>query len=255
MIKNIYNILPKSLKESSKEIYYNLFTQEKFSRTKDIYNTLFKNGITLHSKKPMYFIVNDIHKYEEFYTIKEGDVVIDAGANEGYLSIYYSKKVKENGAVFAFEPDSINILEMNNNIQLNAKTNNISIFKDLLWNINTELDFFEAGNVASSVHIKVDGAKKVKRNAITLNTFAKNENLKRLDFIKMDIEGAEIEALDGCVDVIKKYKPNFAIASYHIVNEEYTYKKVEEFFSEVSYPFKTVFYKDGEIITFAGENL
>ena len=71
----------------------------------------------------------------------------------------------------------------------------------------------------------------------------------------MDIEGAEIEALDGCIDTIKSLKPNFAIASYHIVNGEQTYIKVEKFFAKLNYPYKTVRFKSNEVITFAGLNL
>jgi hypothetical protein len=71
----------------------------------------------------------------------------------------------------------------------------------------------------------------------------------------MDIEGAEIEALDGCVETIRTLQPNFAIASYHVVNEEKTYIKVEAFFRQMKYPFKTVSFRGSEIITFAGPNL
>ncbi|WP_445454826.1 FkbM family methyltransferase [Flavobacterium sp. 25HG05S-40] len=95
----------------------------------------------------------------------------------------------------------------------------------------------------------------VKKQAVTLDSWAEKLQLPRLDFIKMDIEGAEIEALDGCVTVIQKYKPNFAIASYHIVNGQPTYIKVEEFFKKINYPFKTVTFRGKEIITFAGSNI
>ena len=71
----------------------------------------------------------------------------------------------------------------------------------------------------------------------------------------MDIEGSEIKALEGARNSISSLKPNFTIASYHIVENEPTYKKVEEFFTEMNYPYKTIFYDDGEIITYAGPTL
>ena len=71
----------------------------------------------------------------------------------------------------------------------------------------------------------------------------------------MDIEGAEIEALEGAVKTIEKHQPNFAIASYHLINGEQTYMALESFFKKINYPFKTVFFDDGEAITYAGNCL
>lgn len=253
LLKIIYRILPsKGLKESLKQVYFNTIRKEKFKRTNTAYQTIFAKEIDVFTKLPMYYVVNDISRYETFYTVKENDVVIDAGANHAYLSIYYGKKVGTNGKVYAFEPDAINIVEMEANIALNPTVENIKIQEELIWNENTKLEFFEAGSVSSSIHYKPENATAILKDAITIDSFQEREQLNRLDFIKMDIEGAEIEAMDGLVEVLEKFKPNFAIASYHWVNEEQTYKKVEAFFKAKNYPYKTVFYKDGEVITFAG---
>ncbi|MGH1387699.1 FkbM family methyltransferase [Kordia sp.] len=255
-LKNIYKLLPsKGLKESLKEVYFNQIRKEKFKRKNGNYSTTFGGNVEVATKLPMYYVVKDINRYETFYTVKKDDVVIDAGANHAYLSIYYGKKVGSAGKVFAFEPDKINVAEMEANIALNAGVENIQIQEELIWNENTKLEFFEAGTVSSSIHYKPENAKAILKDAITIDSFQKREQLERLDFVKMDIEGAEIEAMDGLVEVLEKFKPNFAIASYHWVNEEQTYKKVEAFFKEKNYPYKTVFYKDGEVITFAGNSV
>ncbi|AXG71342.1 methyltransferase FkbM domain protein [Kordia sp. SMS9] len=255
-LKNIYKILPTNgLKESLKEVYFNQVRKEKFKRKNGHYSAAFSGNIEVITKLPMYYVVKDISRYETFYTVKKDDVVIDAGANHANLSIYYGKKVGVGGKVFAFEPDKINIAEMEANISLNAGVENIHIQEELIWNENTKLEFFEAGSVSSSIHYKPENANAILKDAITIDAFQKRENLDRLDFIKMDIEGAEIEAMDGLVEVLEKFKPNFAIASYHWVNDEQTYKKIEAFFKEKNYPYKTVFYKDGEVITFAGTSV
>ncbi|MCF6212467.1 MAG: FkbM family methyltransferase [Flavobacteriaceae bacterium] len=207
----------------------------------------------MRTKGPMYFLVKDIKNYEQFYSIREGDIVLDGGANEGYLSIYYAKKVKSKGRVFAFEPDKMNVKVMKQNLKMNPSVDNIKIYEDLIWKENTNIEFYEAGTVASSVFYEPKKSKKVLKKAITIDSFCKNERLKKLDFIKMDIEGAEIEALIGATETLKRLKPNFVIASYHSVNGEITYKKLEIFFQKNNYPYKTVFYKDGEILTFAGK--
>ncbi|MBC8755128.1 FkbM family methyltransferase [Kordia sp. YSTF-M3] len=245
----------KGLKESLKQVYFNAIRKEKFKRTSKGYSTIFSGELEVVTKLPMYYVVKDINRYETFYTVKKDDIVIDAGANHAYLSIYYGKKVGASGKVFAFEPDAINIVEMEANIALNSSVKNIQIQEELIWNENTKLEFFEAGSVSSSIHYKPENATAILKDAITIDFFQKREQLDRLDFIKMDIEGAEIEAMDGLVEVLEKFKPNFAIASYHWVNEEQTYKKVEAFFKAKKYPYKTVFYKDGEVITFAGNSI
>lgn len=254
LLKTIYKILPsKALKESLKQVYFNTIRKEKFKRKNNTYQTIFTGKLGISTKLPMYYVVRDINRYERFYTVKENDVVLDAGANHGYLSLYYGKKVGANGKVFAFEPDAINIVEMEGNIALNPEIQNIQIQEELIWDKNTQLEFFEAGSVSSSIYTKPAHAKTTLKDAITIDYFQKREKLERLDFVKMDIEGAEIEAMDGLVEVLEKFKPNFAIASYHWVNKEQTYKKIEAFFESKNYPYRTVFYKDGEIITFAGK--
>jgi hypothetical protein len=125
----------------------------------------------------------------------------------------------------------------------------------LLWDKNELIDFYEAGTVGSSAVWKPDNEHCVKKQAVTIDSWVVNNNINKLDFIKMDIEGAELEALDGCRATIKTLKPNFSIASYHVVNGEQTYIKVEQFFNNMNYPCKTVHFRGTEIITFAGSNL
>ena len=127
--------------------------------------------------------------------------------------------------------------------------------KLLLWNKNEKVNFCETGSVGSSAVWIPNNEKLVKKQAITIDSWVEKNNITQLDFIKMDIEGAEIEALDGCKMIIETLKPDFAIASYHIVNGEQTFIKVEQFFTSMNYPFKTIKFRGNEIITFAGFNL
>ncbi len=255
LLRTLYKALPtKGLKERIKLLYYNAKREEKFRKEGSIYRTIVK-GITLLTKEPLYHVVNDITVYEKFYKVKEGDVIIDAGANYGYLAIYYAKRTGANGKVFAFEPDGANIRAMNENIVLNNEVKNVDVVTDLIWNKNEEVEFYEAGTVGSSVHYKPDETKIVKKKAITIDSFVQQKGLTKLDFIKMDIEGAEIEALEGAVDTLQKLRPSMSIASYHWVNDEQTYIKVEKLLEGINYSYKSVFYDNGEIITFAGDNL
>jgi len=257
--KAISFIVPKgSAKERIKLFFYGFFKKKGIDfeilkkNDKVIYKTTFGTTVLL-TNEALYPVADDFNYYQHFYKTKENDIVVDGGANLGHISIFFSKQVGVKGRVYCFEPDKFNIERLNSNRQLNVDLHeNINIEDLLLWNENILVDFEESGTVASSAVWFSDKANVVKKQAVTLDSWAKKLELSRLDFIKMDIEGAEIEALDGCVEVIKQFKPNFAIASYHIVNGQPTYLKVEDFFKKIKYPYKTVTFRGNEIITFAG---
>jgi len=260
-MKNLKKILsslfPKGLfKENVKLIYYRFMVNKniKFDFYKSsgyiIYRSDIKNMV-IYTNEALYTVAEEFQFYCQFYKVKKGDYIIDAGANCGHLSVFYSKLVGVNGKVFAFEPDKYNISRIEKNFTLNKELNNVQIFEKLLWHKNELIDFCEAGTVGSSIHWISDSSLLVKKEAITLDSWAKDLQIEKIDFIKMDIEGAEIEALIGSVEIIKKFKPNFAIASYHFVDNEQTYIKLEMFFKNINYYYKTVKFNNSEIITFA----
>lgn len=254
--RRIFKLIPKGIQERIKLLYYNYKIKDfSFSKENGKYRTTAGNSWSILTGSPLYFIVKDVKRYERFYSINPADVVIDAGANEGILTLIYSQKVKKSGKVFAFEPDKKNINAFNNNLSFNNNINNIYLQEKGLWDKVGLIDFYEAGTVGSSIFYESVDAEKKEIEVISIDEFVSRKNIQKLDFIKMDIEGAEIEALRGAVLTINILKPNFAIASYHVVNEDYTYKMLENFFRELNYPFRTEFYSDGEIITYAGPQL
>tara|TARA_R100000935_G_C2840959_1_gene170950 strand:+ start:4574 stop:5353 length:780 start_codon:yes stop_codon:yes gene_type:complete len=256
MVRKLYNLIPELLQEWLKLKYYNFRIKGfSFYLDKDIYCSTDNKSWRIFTNTPLYFIVKDVNRYEKLYKVSKGDWVIDAGANEGILTLIYSKKVSSSGKVYAFEPDKINIKLFYNNLSLNENTSNIKLLEKCLWNKTDTIDFYESGTVGSSVFCQDEKSAKKIILAISIDDFVASEKINKLDFIKMDIEGAEIKALEGARNTILSLKPHLTIASYHIVENEVTYKKVEEFFTEMNYPYKTIFYEDGEIITYAGSTL
>lgn len=55
----------------------------------------------------------------------------------------------------------------------------------------------------------------VKMNAVTVDEFVESNNFNKIDYLKMDVEGAEINILKGSVNTIKKFRPSLAVAVYH----------------------------------------
>lgn len=256
MLRKLFNLIPEGIQKKIKLYYYNFKTRDfYFSIEQGNYRTKSVTGWSILTKSPLYFIVRDVKRYEKYYSVALGDIVLDAGANVGILSLIYSKKVKTSGAIFAFEPDAKNFLHLMKNIDLNPDVENICLQERGLWSETDEILFYEAGSVGSSVFPNNETAIKKNIGVTTIDDFVSSQNLPKLNFVKMDIEGAEIQAVIGAKRTIKKMQPNFAIASYHFVNGVQTYKKIESIFQDLNYPFHTEFFPDGEIITYAGPSL
>lgn len=258
--KSISRLLPKGVfKEQLKVIWYNIISNKKvhykinkMDKKSLIYETTFKDLI-FFTNEPLYTITPDFDNYQHFYSSKDGDIIIDGGANIGALSLLFSKKVGSNGHVFCFEPDRYNITKLISNFALNTNHfDNYSIHEELIWSSDSLVDFQESGTVASSALWFSNEENIVKKQAMTLDHWCELNAIKHIDFIKMDIEGAELEAVEGCMDIIRKFRPNFAIASYHMVNGEPTYIKLETFFKTIGFPVKTKKFSGYEVITFAG---
>jgi FkbM family methyltransferase len=258
--KLLSKILPSGqIKEIVKLIYYNLLSSSKvkfgINKKNNTYITKYNNK-SFETDTPLYSIYKDFGFYTTFYMPKEGDTILDIGANSGVISLHFASIMNNNGTIYSIQPDNNNIIDIKKNLNLNPKFKSIiKIDNSLIWNANTTIKFHEDSSVASSIFYKGKNAKTVLKNTITLDFWAEKNNVTKIDFIKMDIEGAEIEAIEGASNLIKNFTPNFAIASYHIIKGQPTYLKLEKIFEKLNYPYKTVKITKTEIITYAGPML
>ena len=179
-----------------------------------------------------------IKGYELNYKLKPGDVVVDAGAFTGDYTIFAAKKVGKLGRIIAFEPDKNNLKILAKNIK-HEKLNNVVIIPKALWSENTNLKLEKLNGLHSS--ISQIGSLNI--NVARLDDELKKMNIKKVDFIKMDIEGAEIEAIKGAIHTLKRLKPQLAIASYHLVKGKPTAVFLESFFKQIGYNVKSDFPK------------
>jgi FkbM family methyltransferase len=153
---------------------------------------------------------------------KEDDVVIDAGGCWGDTALYFAHEVGAKGKVFTFECIPGNLEVMQQNLHLNpGLQGRISVVPAPLWS-KSNLELFFADHGPSSVG-HVDPPKKEGEHlgylTKSLDDFVKKNRLSRVDFIKMDIEGAEVQALHGAEKTIRRFRPKLAISVYHSVND------------------------------------
>ena len=140
--------------------------------------------------------IEDLMLYGDQF-IKHGDVCIDVGANQGLYTLAFSSIVGSSGTVMSIEPQTYAIDKINSFIHLNKFKKPI-IINAALSNKEGEavLDVTKGSGYASIV--RDFGQKKtLKVNTITLDKIINDYDLTKLNFIKMDIEGAELNALKG----------------------------------------------------------
>lgn len=148
--------------------------------------------------------------------VKEGDYVIDAGGCYGDSALYFCNKAGDKGHIFSFEFLPENLKVFNRNLSLNPTlSGRIHIIRKPLWsNSNKDLYILANGPATKVVEKSSDSsAKHIKTTSI--DSFVRHNNIPHIDFIKMDIEGSELEALKGAEQTINQHKPKLAIAVYH----------------------------------------
>lgn len=136
--------------------------------------------------------------------VKEGNVVVDLGANIGYYSLLAARLVGSKGRVYAFEPEPTNYSLLLKNIELNGYHNIIPVSKAVSNAVGTVRLFLD--NQDTGAHTICEPGKKGKSievESVTLDEFFKDRE-PRIDVIKMDIEGAEMSALVGMDRILKE---------------------------------------------------
>lgn len=138
--------------------------------------------------------------------LKKDAVVFDVGANTGHHALFFSRFAKQ---VYAFEPYDQVADIMRSRIEYN-QIKNISIYNFGLGKQDQLLDFFApqgtnkgAGSFVSSELRENIGKLQIKKG----DSIVQGLNLSSLDLIKIDVEGAEVDVIEGLADSIKKFRP------------------------------------------------
>ncbi len=146
--------------------------------------------------------------------VKEKQVVFDIGANVGFLTLTFSKQVKKNGKVFAFEPEPNNYKKLQENISLN-NFKNISLNNFAVSSINDRLKLYLSDDnnfgTHSLVNERINSTNFVIVDTKKIDDFVFQNNIIKIDWIKIDVEGAELDVINGAKKVLSDLKPNLII--------------------------------------------
>ncbi len=173
------------------------------------------------------FIVNPApHSYQNVYFLGEyepdvtdiiskivvkGDVCLDIGANIGWYTTLMQKLVGENGKVYAFEPVPVSFSMLERNTKLNSLSANISINNIALGETEEETEIYLFENLpdghASLAKCGGEKYKTFKIQMVTLDSFIEKNEIGEINFIKADIEGAELTMLKGAKKIFEQSRP------------------------------------------------
>jgi len=195
----IINSLLKKAKRAvtSKYARFNMsWAQEKFykhAKNHKKYIHKYKKGINVAFRDPLSFLhaikeifIEEIYLFE---TKKPAPFIIDCGGYIGISALFFKLNYPDS-KIIVFEPDSENFHLAKENID-SWGFDNIELHKKAVWINSEDLEFYESNSMASSVHAINTEGNKVKVAAIRLKDFL----AQKVDFLKIDIEGAEYEVL------------------------------------------------------------
>jgi FkbM family methyltransferase len=209
------------------------------------------------------FAIMSRHEDEiiDHFNTKQGDIVVDVGAHMGKYTIIASKQVGANGKVIAIEAHPGNYDMLNHNIKLNGLTNVIPL-NYAVYSKETKIKLFlpdeESGytmhhsvmfNYLSSKYPLQgkDNEKFIEVNANTLDNLLQKNGIPQVNWIKIDVEGAEFEVLKGSADILSISKDISLLIEVHNPSDIDHYKQIMDFLKP--YNFKIEFekiYRSGE---------
>ncbi len=152
--------------------------------------------------------------------VGKGETVIDGGGCFGDTALYFSFLTGSKGKVISFEFIPGNISLFNTNMELNPELkSNIVIADNPLWSKSDINVFYKDDGPGSIVDFKSNFAYDGIVKTITIDDYVVRNNIKEIDFIKLDIEGAEFDAIKGAENIIRRDKPKLAVALYHNIED------------------------------------
>ncbi|MBU0679334.1 MAG: FkbM family methyltransferase [Verrucomicrobia bacterium] len=167
------------------------------------------------------------------YVPHAGDIVVDAGAFPGDYTVYASRKVGPEGRIVAFEPNPVNFKQLKHHVEA-FDLQNVTLLQKGLWSKDCTLKMAGAG---VDTHVVENGEHEVE--LVSLDKELQRLGIHKVDVIKMDIEGAEIRALEGAHKTLMENDIHLAIGSYHEFEGEVTKDKTEHILKSLGYKYFT----------------
>lgn len=195
------------------------------------------------------FLFGNFQKHvsqNKYLSLSQDAIIFDVGANSGIMSLQFAKLVPL-GKVYSFEPTFYAFSKLEKNLELNpelakrivAIQSFVSSSTSEEPNIKAYASWKVGGTVESVKHQVHQGTEKSTKGikAVCLDDFCEQHKIKRLDFIKIDTDGHELEVLRGGIKVISMFGPTiiFEIGIYIMKEKNIDFSDYLEFLDSLSY--------------------
>ena len=156
----------------------------------------------------------DLKKQKLMATLVEkGSTIYDLGAHVGFYTLLASKLTGPTGKVIAFEPVERNLSYLRRHIAMNH-ANNCVVLEAAVGSSEGTCSF-DFGSDLSQGHLVSDETGSVNVRVVTLDGLVARKEIPPPDFIKIDIEGGEFDALKGAAHLLEKYGPTLFLATHN----------------------------------------
>ena len=249
-IKSLLNY--KDFKSSPMKVLYKMLKWEiariRDKKVKYIFDQTFNITLQVNegvSRLTYYFGYSEpgIFNFINYY-LKEGMFFFDIGANIGLHSLFAAKRVGSKGKVFAFEPCESIYKRIIENIESNH-IDNIYIYNLALGDNERETEIIKNTSDTSRTHIRLFSEDEIGRDKkiekvimTTLDKFVIGNNINRIDYLKIDVEGYEFNVLKGSAKTLAIIKPSIIQVEFdheNLIHNNVDLDEVRKYFQEYNY--------------------
>lgn len=154
---------------------------------------------------------------------RPGDFVLDCGGCYGDTALYFAHKVGPQGKVFSFEFVPANLDIWHRNVDLNPSLKpTIRLVEAPVSDKSGHELFIEGSGPGTRIVPKSSAIGAPSVRTVAIDDVVERENIPRVDFVKMDIEGSELAALRGAETTLRKFRPSLAVSVYHNLSDFWT---------------------------------
>jgi len=210
-----------------------------------------------------YFEPEDVSVFRKF--IQPGGILLDVGANIGQYSLLASKLAGKTGKIYAFEPGQNIQPRLKKNIDLNG-FENIEVVPCAVAATSGEMKFYPANEVgnqgvgslmpAQEFRSNIRSTEGVDVDVISLDDFCEGRGIQHVDFLKIDVEGYDLEVLKGAEKLMKNNPDLVIMSEVEPINLEQLAITTKDFYAFMkSHAFHAWYAeKNGELKRLQGES-